>query len=384
MSTVDALREERTEIRQAYLSGQKPKRVLINATFSLESACGLAGIDLKKAHYNMELVEQALDKVCQTFPTDTMPARTSRFAFIHQLVGAKNWVMGSDGTLQHPEIAPMAPEEYDEFIKAPYTFVVSKLLPRICSRLGKDPISDGLTLTSAFGAFKNISAANMALNGKLSAKYGYVPGFINNQPFLAPFDFISDHLRGFVGINYDVRRIPDKVKAAAEVIIPLTMRMVVPKVKRPGVCCFVPLHLGPYLNKKAFEDLYWPTLEKTIVELDKMGISCCLFAEHDWTSRASYLASLPKSSIVYMEYGDPQVFADTVGKDHVIGGFYDPTISLTRSKEECIDEAKRLLDIVMKTGKYYFCFDKSVLSIKSIDVSKIQAVLEWINANAKY
>jgi hypothetical protein len=384
MSTVEELRQERTEIRKAYLSGQKPKRVLINATFSLESACGLAGIDIKKAHYSMELVEQALEKVCQTFRCDTMPARTSRFAYIHQLVGAKNWIMGSDGTLQHPEIAPMNPDEYDEFINAPYKTVVEKILPRICSSLEKDPISNGLTLTAAYGAFKNISGANMALNGKLSAKYGYVPGFINNQPFLAPFDFISDHLRGFTGINVDVRRIPDKVKAAAEVLVPLTMKMAVPPVMRPGICSFVPLHLGPYLNKKAFEELYWPTLEKIIVELDKIGISCALFAEHDWTSRASYLASLPKSSIVYMEMGDPKVFADTVGKDHVIGGFYDPTISLTRSKEECIDEAKRLLDIVMKTGKYYFCFDKSVLSIKSINVSKIQAVLEWIYENAKY
>ena len=85
-----------------------------------------------------------------------------------------------------------------------------------------------------------------------------------------------------------------------------------------------------------------------------------------------------------MERGDPKAFADTVGKEHVIGGFYDPTISLTRSKQECIDEAKKLLDITMKTGKYYFCFDKSVLDIKSIDVSKVVAVLEWVRENAKY
>ena len=87
---------------------------------------------------------------------------------------------------------------------------------------------------------------------------------------------------------------------------------------------------------------------------------------------------------MYMEYGNPKVFTETVGKDHIIGGFFDPTISLVRSKEACIDEAKRLLDITMKSGKYYFCFDKSVMDIKSIDVGKIQAVLEWVTENAKY
>jgi len=125
-------------------------------------------------------------------------------------------------------------------------------------------------------------------------------------------------------------------------------------------------------------------LEKTVVELDKIGVACALFVEQDWTRFAPFLARLPKSDIMYMEAGDPKVFTETVGKDHIIGGFYDPTISLARSKEECIDEVKKLLDIVMKTGKYYFTFDRSVMDVKSIDISKIQAVLEWVAVNAKY
>jgi len=126
-------------------------------------------------------------------------------------------------------------------------------------------------------------------------------------------------------------------------------------------------------------------LEKTVVELDKIGVALALFVESDWTRFAEkFLSRLPKSTIMYMEAGDPKVFAETVGKDHVIGGFYDPTISLARSKEECIDEVKKLLDIVMKTGKYYFTFDRSVMDVKSIDISKIQAVLEWVAVNAKY
>ena len=384
MSTVEELKKERMEIRNDYLAGKKPKRVFISASFTLESACGLAGIDLKKAHYSMELVEQALEKICATFPTDTMPARSFRYAFIHQMVGAKNWVAGSNGTLQHPEVETMSVDEYDEFIRAPYQFVMEKVLPRTFTKLGNDPVANGLTLAAAYGAYKNINSAQMALIGKISGKHGYAPGFITNQPFLAPFDFIADHLRGFVGINKDTRRYPDKIKAAAEALIPLTIRMAIPPVMRPGIISFVPLHLGPFLNKEAFSELYWPSLEKIIVDLDKMGIACNLFAEQNWTRLASYLERLPKSTSMFMEQGDPKVFADTVGKDHVFGGFYDPTISLTRSKQECIDEAKKLLDIVMKTGKYYFTFDKSVLDIKSINVPKIQAVLEWLYENGKY
>jgi hypothetical protein len=85
-----------------------------------------------------------------------------------------------------------------------------------------------------------------------------------------------------------------------------------------------------------------------------------------------------------MENGDPKRFAETVGKDHVFGGFYDPTVTLSRSREECIDNAKRLLDICMKSDHYYFCFDRNVMDIKSVDVPKLQAVLEWVRENGNY
>jgi hypothetical protein len=384
MSTVEEKQKERMEIRNAYLTGQKPKRVFMTPGFSWDAAVNFAGIDKKKAHYDMSLTEQALEKLCATFPSDAMMGGNLRFALVYQMLGARNFIMGSNGTVQHPEIHTMEEDEYDEFIKAPYKTIIEKFLPRACTALGKDPVSSGLTLAAAYGAIKNVRAAQAAVAGKVAAKYGYVPPFANNQQIQAPFDFLADQLRGFTRINMDVRRIPAKVKAAVDVITPIMIKMAIPPVMRPGLISFIPLHLGSFLNRKAFEELFWPSFEELVVKLDQMGIACSIFVEHDWTRYASYLEKLPKSTIMYMEASDPKVFADTVGKNHIMGGFYDPTISLTRSKEECIDEAKRLLDICMKTGKYYFSFDKSVLDMKSIDVSKIQAVLEWVYENGKY
>jgi len=385
MSTVEELQKERMEIKNDLLAGKKPKRVLVAPGFSWEFACQLAGVDMKQAHYNFaELTEKAVEKVCQTFPLDVSPTRTLRFANVYQHLGAKNWIMGSNGVIQHPEIATMETEEYDEFINAPYKTIIEKFLPRACTALAKDPHSNALNLATAFGAYKNITGVQAGIVGKMMAKYGLVPGFVTHQQVEAPYDFLADQLRGFTGINMDNRRIPDKVKAAVDVITPLMLKMVTPLVKRPGLVAFIPLHLGPYLNQSIFEKLYWPSLEELLVEMDKIGVGCSIFVEQDWTRFCPFLARLPKSDIMYMEAGDPKVFTETVGKDHIIGGFYDPTISLARSKEECIDEAKRLLDIVMKCGKYYFNFDRSVMDVKSIDVPKIAAVIEWIAVNAKY
>ncbi|MDR1567002.1 MAG: hypothetical protein LBS48_06955 [Treponema sp.] len=384
MSTVEELFKERNEVRSDLLSGKKPKRLFIAPSFTIEAACGLANVNPIETHYNMDLLEKALTKACETFYSDVFAARSTRFANVYQQLGAKNWIAGSSGTMQHPEIETMHAEDYDEFIAAPYKTIVEKFLPRVCTALDTDPVTRSLKLAAAYGAHKNIVNTQNGIAGKLTVQYGYVPGFITNPMIEAPFDFLSDQLRGFKAITMDIRRCPDKVKAAVEAITPLIIKIATPAIMRPGLISMIPLHLGPFINRKAFEELYWPTLEQMIVELDKKGIACSLFVEQDWTRYCEYLERLPKSTVMFMEAGDPKRFTETVGKDHVIGGFYDPTITLARSKEECIDEAKRLLDICMKSDHFYFTFDKYIMDIKSVDVPKLQAVLEWVRENGKY
>jgi hypothetical protein len=384
MSTIEELAKERMQLRTDLLSGKKPKRVFLDPEFTMEGACSYAGIDLRQAYYNIALTEKAFDKSCADFVADTLFVSNNRFPSVYQILKARNWIAGANGAVQHPEVEIMYAEDYDEFIAAPYKTMLEKFLPRVCTALDKDPVSNALNLAAAYGAYTNINAALLAVYMKLATKYGYAPGFVTNQLFEAPFDYLSDQLRGFKGITLDIRRCPDKVKAAVEVIAPLMIKMAVPSVMRPGLISLVPLHLPPYISMKAFEELYWPTFEKVIVELDKKGIACYIFAEQDFTRYCEYLARLPKSTIVGIENGDPKRFTETVGKDHVFGGFYDPTITLTRSKEACIDEAKKLLDICMKSDHFYFTFNRPVMDIKSVDVPKVQAVLEWIHENGKY
>jgi len=384
MSNVAEKQKERLEVRADYLAGKKPKRVYVAPMFTLEAACGYAGINLMKAHFDKELEFQAFDKICADFPSDALPVLHIRHASVYHALGAKNWIPGSDGTIQHPEIETMKVEDYDEFIKAPFKTIIEKFLPRVCTALDKDPCTAAVNLATAFGDYLKVKGMTYGNYGKLAVKYGYGPGFITHQLIQAPFDFLSDQLRGFKAINMDIRRIPDKVKAAVEAITPLIIKMATPTTPRPGLISFIPLHLGPYINEKAFHELFWPTLEKVVVELDKLGVGSTLFVENDYTRYVDTLAKLPKSSIMWIEAGDPKRFTETVGKEHIFGGFFDPTITLGRSKEECIDEAKRLLDITMKSGKFYFCFDRGILDIKSVNVSKLQAVMQWVCENAKY
>ncbi len=376
--------EERIKIRQDTIDRKIPKRVLVNVMATVEAACNFANIPLAQAHYDRSLVEKAYRKFCESFYSDTMPLIDLRFPPVYQILGAKNWILGSSGVVQHPEIETLKPEEYDEYTKDPYGFIVTTLLPRVCSALDTDATTRSLVMAKAYAEYKRISGEEMGIVIKLSQEFGYVPGLIVGQLIEAPFDFLADQLRGFKQISMDVRRLPDKVKAAAEATLPLMLKLSMPTVMTPGIINFIPLHLAPYMRTSDFEKLYWPTLEALVVEMDKLGMGAYLFAEQDWTRYSSFLERLPESSIILFEDGDYKHIKETVGKNHVIGGFYDPTTTLGKTKEQCIDDVKRLIDTCAPGGKFVFSFNRGLMDMDSVDVSNLQAVLEWVHVNTDY
>jgi len=121
-----------------------------------------------------------------------------------------------------------------------------------------------------------------------------------------------------------------------------------------------------------------------ILFMDRQGVAVNVFAEGDWSRYYEHMSRLPVTTSFQMEEGDWAAIKKSFGREHVFGGLYDPTITLTRTKEECIDEAKRLFEICGEGGRFYFCFNRNVMDINSIDSSKLRAVLDWIHTKAVY
>jgi hypothetical protein len=384
LSGIAELYEERNAVRADLFAGRRPKRVFVYAHFTLEAACGLAGVSLMDAHYDLGLAERAHEKVCELFYSDAFPSMNLRYPPVYQLLGAKNWVLASNGAVQHPEIETMLAEDYDDFIASPYDVIVERFLPRVCTALDTDPINRGIAFAKAFQSYCKEQAAYFGTARRLSEKYGYSAGIITGPQTEAPFDFVADQLRGFRAALIDCRRMPEKVEAACRAVLPLMVKLAVPKGPSPGVQGFIPLHLAPYMRQRQFEELWWPTFEELVVEMDRNGVGATIFAENDWTRYLPYLERLPKSTLLWIEDGDQAKYAATVGREHAFGGFFDPTITLVKSRDECIDAAKRMCETCMKSDHFYFTFNRSVMDVASIDIGKLQAVLEWVRDNAVY
>jgi hypothetical protein len=292
--------------------------------------------------------------------------------------------MSSGGFLQHPEVEGMAIEEYDDFIANPYNCILEKILPRLYVNLDKDATTKAMTLAKAFKAFFDEVGHARMVSAKLIQKYGYATVNLTAGFCEAPFDFVADQLRGFKGISTDVRRVPDKVEAASEAALPLMLKAGIPPVPSKYGSTFIPLHMAPYLRTKDFEKLYWPTFKKLVEGLAEAGMPSFLFAEQDWMRYLDHLEELPENTRIMFEYGDPKLAKEKIGKKHIILGFYPISLIKTGTKQQCLDKAKELIDILAPGGKYIFSFDKSPVTVDSINVENYQAVLEYVALNANY
>jgi len=385
MSEVKALQAERKQLFEDVYSGKIPKRVPIMANLPIEFCIQYAGFPLAQTQWTLDGLDEVLDKACQLTYSDHYPFGSIRFPAHLQILGSRGYVMGSNGFIQHPEVTGMEVDEYDEFIESPYDCMLEKIMPRLYPELDTDPVSRSLVFAKAFKAYYDYMEAYGKLDANLIQKYGYyAPPAGSMSVVFAPFDFMADFLRGFKGISMDVRRCPEKIMAACEAVLPVQIKRGMPPRPSKFGQTFIPLHMAPYLRTSDFEKLYWPTFSKLVHALAEAGQSCRIFCEHDWMRYLDYLYELPENTSLYFEFGDPALVKEKLGKKHILSGFYPLTYLKTASKEQCIDKAKELLDILAPGGKYIFEFDKSPVSLDSVNVQNYTAVLKYVSENSKY
>ena len=386
MSDVKALQQERQQLFTDLYEGRVPKRIPIYYNIGWEAAIQYAGYDLKEGQWDNSIVEDVYNKSCETFYSDVVPvAMTLRNPLHYQILKSKVIVMSSSGQMQHPEMECLQASEYDEFIEDPYKMMVDKLLPRIYGALDTTPGERALVLAKAFKAHNDENAFYGSIIGKMVDKYGYAT--IPTHGFgEAPFDFLADFLRSFSAVNLDTRRMPDKVIAACEAITPHMIKLLVhmnpnPSIHKKG---FIPLHMAPYLNQKQFEKFYWPTFKQVVEAMVEAGQGVDLFVEHDWMRYIDYLAELPGRIRMRFEYGDPKLVKEKLQGKHIISGLYPLTLLKTGTKQQCIDKAKELIDILAPGGGFMFEFDKSALSIDDVNVENLIAVVEYVRDYGVY
>jgi hypothetical protein len=386
---VDAkqMKEFRTKMYTDLYTGVVPERVPVQDGLAIEFLIQYAGKDLMTTQfsYTSDLLVEIFEKGREVCRGDMPVGAFARNPIAAMFQQSLTMEMSKTGFMQHPERSFMHEDEYDDFIKNPHEFIVEVCVPRMNKGYQKGEVFRALNFAKALLASMDQNRHFAVAEATMAERYGLFTrpaGSVGMQ--IVPFDFIADFYRGFSKIPIDMRRQPDKLIAAMEALMPLAIAMAKTPVVSPLGCNMIMTHMAAFLNTKDFEKFYWPTFNQVCHIAAERGQAMQIFLEGDWTRFLDYLVELPQGTRLYMEYGDPQQFKDKLGKKMVLGGFYPLTLLGSGTKEQCIDKAKELLDILAPGGNYYFCFDKSALNLTDINPENYVAVMEYVLENGKY
>lgn len=257
------------------------------------------------------------------------------------------------GSFQFVEHEFMTPDDYDPFLRDPSDWVVRTYFPRAFSKL------EGLALLPplAMGAFGTYALFNFgvlrrpevvaalraladagegqaacdAWNIESAARLealGFPPPPLVGSLIEAPYDFMSDTLRGMRGVMTDMLRRPGKLLAAQDLVLEIQLEHAIAHAKATGHrFAFIPLHRGSdgFMSIAHFEQFYWPQLLQMQLRLIDAGITPVCFYEGVWDKRLSYIADLPRAKTIgWFQASDIFKVKEVAGKTLcIIGGMFN-------------------------------------------------------------
>lgn len=309
-----------------------------------------------------------------------------------------------DASCQHLDGTYMEDDEFDEFLSDPTHFIITKMLPRKhknlkgLSKLSFHDIYDMSFImnTVAFSDPEVISTLMALIHSGQHVKdkiiqSKYINDVIVNQcgcpsrgsaALVAPFDIYADSLRGLIQSTIDILEEPEKTLACIERIADISIDGPVAAAKARGEkIVFVPLHAGvdEFMSTANYEKFYWPTLKRLLLAIIDAGMTPYVFCEGKYDTRLEIITDVPKGKVVYMfEQVDIRRAKEIVGKVACIGSNMPTSLLAFGTKQQVIDETKRIIDICAPGGG--FIMDCSAI----IDNANHQNMLTWRETTFEY
>ncbi|HSW58375.1 MAG TPA: hypothetical protein VLH15_08240, partial [Dehalococcoidales bacterium] len=286
-----------------------PDRVPMEISFGYFPAV-YCGLTCEAAYYDYDGWLSACKRVLTDMGEDMSRVQPFFPGRVLEMINPKSMTWPGHGTSPHHTHQAVEGEfmlagDYDVFLSDHTDFILRSYLPRLCGVM--EPFSDLPSFSSqGYGYFLSLTLAEAmirpemadaiakmqqvgkelqkwrpkmeAFNREIEVDLG-IPVYTPLRA-LAPFDAISDHLRGMRGSMLDMYRQPDKVVAACERILKRMVSGLKPAAPGKNTRVGIPLHRGSegFMSIKQFETFYWPTLKGLILALvDNHYTPCVAF-----------------------------------------------------------------------------------------------------------
>ena len=294
-------------------------------------------------------------------------------------------------------------DEFGELVFDPTNFFMTKLYPRKLKALqGFSKIN--LQYPIEFSTFINLACfadpevKNTLLTvmhagdqvGKWFGDLMYMTGLIEGMGFPVgakfavncPFDMFADNMRGIIKVLMDMHERPDELMEVIDKLEVISINNAVNTIRATKAeFCFIPLHNGvdEFMSRENYIKFYWKGLRNLIDAIIAEGCIPYIFCEGKYKTRLDIIADVPKGKVVYMfEETDIKLIKDIVGKTACICGNLDTATLMFGSKQQVIDDTKRMLDIAAPGGG--FIMDLSIV----MDECNLENLEAYFETTLKY
>ncbi len=367
------------------------------------------GITAAEAYFDTEKWCSAVKKTVLDFEPDMYRATITAGVALETL-GARQYKLPGrgvpvDSTHQFVEGEYMKADEYDSLLDNPEDYVFRTYIPRVYVALEAfkqlPPLMSllsGISSTAEFAvpevaaAFDSFFKAGREVGRtaavaeafeKEMARMGFPA--VGRGSTSAPFDRVSDFLRGMRGSMLDMYRQPDKLLRllqAEERMLLQQIETVVSSVRKGGnPRLFMPLHRGAdgFMSSKQFETFYWPGLKKVILALVDGGLTPFVFFEGGYNQRLEYLRELPKGKVVaWFDKTDMFKAKEVLGDRVCLMGNVPSSLLSVGTPQEVKDYSKKLIDIVGDGGGFIMSGGTAIANVKP------ELVKLWIDYTREY
>jgi hypothetical protein len=378
-------------------------------------AARYAGVPNSSTFYDLSAWKAAYKKMIVDFQPDLHAESAGATAgYTLEALGTRQvrwpgYSLPPDASHQFVEGEYMKEDEYKIFLSDPSDFFLRYYLPRTFGALeplAKLPPVRSLFFTSFAGItpmfaspefMKMAEALHRAGQAQLKwredafgfqeemAQLGFPAAFHFGGLMGAPFDAVSDFLRGMRGSMIDMFRHPDELLALCDKIFEWQAANALPADSRTRgnpKRCFMALHRGSegFMSIKQFEKFYWPGLKRAILANISLGYVPTVFMEGKFDSRLEYLLEFPKKSIICRLVDTDMALAKSVLGDRfcLMGNVPLSMLQIGSSSE--VDEYCRKLIRVCGTGGGFILTSGS----NSIDQAKPENVRAMVDSVRKY
>jgi uroporphyrinogen-III decarboxylase len=356
-----------------------------------------AGIGYRTAMYDADKAAQAwlkfnLETDLDFFGVPNVPVGRMLDLLDYRMYRWPGQGMAADAMdFQFVEAEYMTADEYDALIHDPSDFWLRSYLPRVFGTFEPFRTLQSFTPVTELPMFlytrpevgKTLASWRevMSAVGRRGRELGF-PSF-GMCYSKAPFDTIGDTLRGTKGIILDMRRRPEKLLEALDVVARITIDTTIAILNASkGQIALFPLHKGAdgWMSEKQFMTFYWPTLKRVVDGLIEEGILPTLFAEGGYETRLGLVNEFPKGAVNWLFDRTDMVKAKQVlGERCCISGNVPASLIATGSPKEVKEYCRKTIETCRQGGGFILAAGTNY-----IDGAPLENLRAMVEAAAEY